>query len=207
MNLFIQRCREATLAFERARAVSPGAGAEAAAGILEASRANGISDPDRDRLFAEALRIDPNHVAVHEAISGVMSPMWGGNLDELWALARTAATKADQEPRLGLLVVTVHKLIAFMGEDYNAYIRQPEVWKEMSSAWLRFLAQQPKADRVWQDLAHHAWRVKDRELARRALVETKGHMSSRAWNSQDQYNGAWSWAVGAAAPPAAAAPH
>lgn len=206
MALYVQRCREASASFERARGLSPAATPDAVAGLFEAAKAYGMPRAERDRLLAAALAVDPNHVAAHEALLGLVSPHWHGSLEEMWSLARAAAKKADAEPRLGLLVVRVHAFEAYEAPDYDDHLRQPAVWQEMSAAWLRFLERQPKANQVWEDFAYHAWRVRDLALARRALPETQGHWSRNVWRNEAQYRKAWAWALGGTPPAPPAAP-
>jgi hypothetical protein len=138
---FHERLRAAEQALIRLCAEDP---ADAHAWSLRLVTARGLELGlgESRRRYDRLRAVDPHHVVGQRAFLQVLCPKWGGDWDQVFALAREVSSAARPGSLETTLVVNAHleRWLEEQGGGDRGYLVRPEVLSEIERAADRFLA-------------------------------------------------------------------
>jgi catechol 2,3-dioxygenase-like lactoylglutathione lyase family enzyme len=183
-KLFHERLLDALKALTRAWELDP-TDASTAATAITVLKGLGAEQDDIKVWFDRAMNADPGCLAACDALIDFLDPKWGGNAPELIAFGRECAKSKLVRTGIPLLLGEAHLRIVIREEHQiaTAYVRQPEVWKEISDvfdAHFEAVPSDPQAHGVYAIYCAYAGR---NELARQHFEKAPGSLKSMIFNA------------------------
>jgi hypothetical protein len=117
----------------------------------------------RDRMelwFNRAMEIDPNDYSACYNKLNYLEPNWYGSIEEMLKFGHECATNSSWGGRVPIILVVVHNTIFNLYIDKTAragYWKQPEVWQDIKTAYMRYFELNPKATDGYKNYVLHAY--------------------------------------------------
>jgi hypothetical protein len=105
------------------------------------------SDAGRDDMeewFKRGVKLAPTMLELYESKMLYLQPKWHGSVEEMIAFGRECRGTEYYHTTIPLQLVQAHKAVAGYTSDPVAYLAQPDVWKDIASAYEQILEYKPK---------------------------------------------------------------
>ena len=156
--------------------------------LVTVAKGLGYPKETMEQYYQNGVRACSWHIGLHGGKLDYLSPRWFGSADEMLAFAKESFEKADQYPRLGLMLVRAYADIHKQSKEENILGRE-DVWKMVKGTHERLFNLDPDELRFHFSYAYYAFLAKQYEEALKQFEVIGDRWSEETvWSSLDYYN-------------------
>ena len=143
-----------------------------------------------DLWFHRAMELNPNYYDACSYKLFYLEPKWYGTVQDMLAFGRECVINKRWGGHVPLILLDAHVDIRnqFVGADQRAgYWKQPQVWKDLNSAFDRFFELNPDAIGWYHDYAWYAYQAEDWATLNR-LIPKLGSINYNYFGGKSEFD-------------------
>ncbi|MEO6034898.1 MAG: hypothetical protein ABIQ35_06570 [Verrucomicrobiota bacterium] len=146
--------------------------------------------PEMERWFAKAMELEPNNYEACQCKLHYLYPQWYGSDEEMLEFGRECVASQVWTGTVPLILVDAREQISIYiqdKEERKAYWKQPEVWKDIASAYDRFFEKNPDGVGWHHNYAYYAYRCEQWD-ALNAQIKLLGDVDYSYFGGKEKFN-------------------
>ncbi len=145
---------------------------------------------EMERWFAKAMELEPNNYNACQCKLHYLYPQWYGSPEEMIQFGRECVESEVWTGTVPLILVEAHDQISLYIRDKEkrkAYWKQPEVWKDIASAYDRFFERNPDGIGWHHNYAWYAYLCEQWDTLNQEL-KLLGDVNYSYFGGEEEYN-------------------